>query len=74
MVFMVKCVSLMLSRGLQKFIDYVSKLLTCSYYTPHYSCSNKRAKMVSIKFKTKTKEVIYHLVTDSTGLKVYDES
>ncbi|ATF08631.1 Mobile element protein [Candidatus Enterovibrio altilux] len=41
---------------------------------PHYSRLNKRAKRVSVEFKTKTKVTIQHLTIDATKLKVYDES
>ncbi|CAK2766231.1 hypothetical protein VCRA217O317_220007 [Vibrio crassostreae] len=33
----------------------------------------KRAKMVNVSFKTKTRGAIQHLVIDATGLKVYGE-
>lgn len=44
-------------------------LLRC----PDYSCFSRRAKFVSIPFKSPTRGEIAHLVIDSIGLKVFGE-
>ncbi|ATF10417.1 Mobile element protein [Candidatus Enterovibrio altilux] len=60
-------------RGLQGFINTVSKLAQLSLSCSHYSCISKRIKTVNVKFKAKTKGSIQHLAIDSTGLNVYSE-
>ncbi|ATF10145.1 Mobile element protein (plasmid) [Candidatus Enterovibrio altilux] len=40
---------------------------------PHYSCMNKRAKMINFTFQTKSKGNVSHLAIDFTELKVYGE-
>nr|WP_223823258.1 transposase [Candidatus Enterovibrio luxaltus] len=67
MFFMIKHVFAMLLKGLQEFIKSVFKFVQLPLSCPHYSCISKRAKMAHITFKTKTREIIQHLVINSTG-------
>ncbi len=41
--------------------------------SPDYTSVRKRAKSVNVSFKTPTRGEVVHLVTDSTGLKVFGE-
>ena len=55
------------------FIDSIFVLLSVLLRCPDYNCVSRRAKSVSVSFKTPTRGEIVHLVIDSTGLKVFGE-
>jgi hypothetical protein len=67
---MLKRVYLLTLRAAQGFID---TLMTPPLRCPDYSCVSRRTKSVSIPFKSRKHGEIAHLVTDSTGLKVFGE-
>ncbi|ATF09767.1 Mobile element protein [Candidatus Enterovibrio altilux] len=74
MVLMVKCIFSMPLKALQGFINSICNLARLSFSCPHYSCISKRAKIVNITFKTKTKKIILYLTIDSTELKIDSNS
>ncbi|WP_421096089.1 IS5 family transposase, partial [Serratia fonticola] len=72
-VLMLKRVFRLTLRAAQGFIDSIFTLMKLPLRCPDYSCVSRRAKSVSIPFKNPTCGEITHLVTDSTGLKVFGE-
>ena len=70
---MLKRVFRLTLRALQGFINSIFTLMKFLLRCPDYSCVSRRAKSVSIPFKSPTRGEIAHLVIDSTGLKVFDE-
>jgi hypothetical protein len=58
-------------RAVQGFIDSIFILMKLPLCCPDYSCASRRAKSVSIPFKSPTHGEIAHLIIDSTGLKVF---
>ncbi|CAM4185614.1 Putative IS903 transposase [Serratia silvae] len=57
----------------QGFIDSIFTFMKLPLRCPDHSYVSRRAKSVSIPFKTPTRGEIAHLVIDSTGLKVFGE-
>lgn len=57
----------------QGSIDSIFILMKLPPRCTDYSCVSRRAKFVSIPFKSPTRGEIAHLVIDSTGLKVFGE-
>lgn len=72
-VLMLKRVFRLTLRAVQGFIDSIFILMKLPLRCPDYSCVSRRAKSVSIPFKSPTRGEIAHLVIDSTGLKVFGE-
>ncbi|ATF09652.1 Mobile element protein [Candidatus Enterovibrio altilux] len=70
---MVKRVFSLPLRGLQEFINAVFKLVQWSLSCPYCLCIIKRAKMVNVAFKTKTKGLIRLLTIHSAKRKIYGE-
>ena len=72
-VLVIKRVFRLTLRAAQGFIDSIFALMGVPLRSPDYSSVSKRAKSVSVSFKTPTRGEIAHLVIDSTGLKVFGE-
>ena len=72
-VLMLKRVFRLTLRAVQGFIDFIFILMKLPLRCPDYSCVSRRAKSVSIPFKSPTRGEIAHRVIDSTGLKVFGE-
>ena len=72
-VLMLKRIFRLTLRAAQGFIDSIFTLMKLPLRCPDYSCVSRRAKSVSIPFKSPTRGEIAHLVIDSTGLKVFGE-
>jgi len=72
-VLMLKRVFRLTLRAVQGFIDSIFILMKLPLRCPDYSCVSRRAKSVSIPFKSPTRGEIAHRVIDSTGLKVFGE-
>ena len=70
---MLKRVFRLTLRAVQGFIDFIFILMKLPLRCPDYSCVSRRAKSVSIPFKSPTRGEIAHRVIDSTGLKVFGE-
>ena len=72
-VLVIKRVFRLTLRAAQGFIDSIFALMGVPLRCPDYTCVSRRAKSVSVSFKTVTRGEIAHLVIDSTGLKVFGE-
>ena len=72
-VLVIKRVFRLSLRAAQGFIDSIFTLMCVPLRCSDYSCVSRRAKSVSVSFKTATRGEIAHLVIDSTGLKVFGE-
>jgi len=72
-VLMLKRVFRLTLRAAQGFIDSIFTLMKLPLRCPDYACVSRRAKSVSIPFKSPTRGKIAHLVIGSTGLKVFGE-
>ena len=72
-VLMLKRIFRLMLRAVQGFIDSIFILMKLPLRCPDYSCVSRRAKSVSIPFKSPARGEIAHLVIDSTGLKVFGE-
>ncbi|ATF09125.1 Mobile element protein [Candidatus Enterovibrio altilux] len=73
MTLVVKRIFAMPLRGLQKFINFVIKLIQLPLSYHHYSYISKRAKTINVTCQTKTKRTIPHLAISSTRLKIYGD-
>lgn len=72
-ILVIKRVFRLTLRAAQGFIDSVFAMMNVPLRCPDYSSVSKRAKSVSVSFKTPTRGEMAHLVMDSTGLKVFGE-
>lgn len=70
-ILVIKRVFRLTLRAAQGFIDSVFAMMNVPLRCPDYSSVSKRAKSVSVSFKTPTRGEMAHLVIDSTGLKVF---
>jgi hypothetical protein len=72
-VLVVKRVFRLILRAAQGFIDSIFALMDVPLRCLDYTRVSKRAKSVNVSVKTPTRGEIAHLVSDSTGLKVFGE-
>ncbi len=60
-------------RALQGLINSIFKLLNVPQTSPEYTCISKRWKTVQVRYRSKSRGAIRHIVIGSTSLKVCGE-